>query len=74
MMAFVSSIRNSGFWIRWLWPDVHLKLGELYVDLQKFSDAEVHLKNALSIWEDADQNFEKKVVAQALLSKINSRN
>ena len=73
VMAFVPSIRNSGFWIRWLWPDVHLKLGELYLSLQKFSEAEGHLKNALSFWESADQDFANKAVAQKLLSRISSR-
>ena len=74
VMAFVSSIRNSGFWIRWLWPDVDFKLGQLYFVQQKFSEARQHLERALSLWKNSDSDFANKAAARELLSKINSIN
>jgi serine/threonine protein kinase/tetratricopeptide (TPR) repeat protein len=73
MMGSLSSIRRTGFWTRWLWPEVHQDLGELSLKLRRTPLAEAHLAASAECWKGAESEDLRATRARLLLSQLKSR-
>jgi tetratricopeptide (TPR) repeat protein len=56
VMGSLSSIRQAGVWIRWLWPETLLDLGEFYVARGRVGQATASLDAARNYWNGADES------------------
>ncbi|MBA4311378.1 MAG: hypothetical protein C0417_01995, partial [Chlorobiaceae bacterium] len=70
IFGFVLAIRNSGFWIRSLLPEIHLEIGKIYIRQNNLEAAKLHLRICLNCWQDADEKFQKVKEAQKLLTQL----
>ncbi len=63
----------TGFWTRYLWPEVHLELGKLCIEQHKNEEAKYHLKECLNCWKNSDKGFKPAKEASNLLVKLQKR-
>jgi len=54
ILGTLSSVRRSGFWTRWLWPDVELRLARFYAARNQNAMARIHMTRVMRVWKDAD--------------------
>lgn len=70
VMGFILSSRNSGPWIRTLWPDLELGLARILLRQRQPDRAKPYLADCLAIWDKADRQFGKRLEAERLLAII----
>lgn len=73
MMGSLSSIRRTGFWTRWLWPEIHQDLGRFCSSHGRPGIAEAHLKASVGCWTGADASDLRVAEARSLLSRLQKR-
>jgi serine/threonine protein kinase/tetratricopeptide (TPR) repeat protein len=69
MLGTFSSVRRSGFWTRWLWPDAEFRLGEFYASRHQPARAIEHIGRCVRCWKNADPLDRVASRAKALLVK-----
>ena len=72
-MAYLTSLRDGGFWTGRLWPEAQVQLARLQQALGDTTAASRYVTAALSIWRRADADFEPAIQARRLLDP-SSRN
>jgi tetratricopeptide (TPR) repeat protein len=70
VMAFVRSIRTSGFWTRQLWPDADFELGKFFLRTNDSALAEQHLRRCLEYWSHADADDQRALDAANILAQL----
>ncbi len=70
MMGSLSSIRQSGIWTRWLWPEVDLELAKYHASINRVDLAGKYVEAALSCWKTADPRDLQAAQARNLLLRI----
>ncbi len=73
MMGGLSSVRSSGFWTRWLWPEVHQDLGIFCATHRRIPSAERHLAASAEYYKAADAGDLRATETRMLLSQIKKR-
>ncbi|HMK39874.1 MAG TPA: hypothetical protein VK569_11065, partial [Bacteroidota bacterium] len=64
------SVRRSGFWTRWLWPDAEFEVGKIYASRNQNTQAVEHLNRGLQFLKNADSGDRRASSARSLLVKI----
>ena len=70
VMGELRAVYCTGFWTRYLWPEVHLELAKLYIIQNRTKEATDHLKECLKCWENSDNGFKQAQEASDLLAKL----
>ncbi|MCL5267310.1 MAG: hypothetical protein M1469_04305 [Bacteroidetes bacterium] len=70
VFGLIRTLRNSGPWIRELWPDIDLELAKIYLRNNDMTMAARHLDNCLRYWRYADTGFIYRKEALRLKNKI----
>ena len=71
VFALILALRNSGPWIRELWPDIDLELARFYLRNNDTTAAARYLDECLRCWQYADTGFIGGREALRLKDKIN---
>jgi tetratricopeptide (TPR) repeat protein len=67
VMGGLSSIRQTGVWTRWLWPETYVDLGKYYASSRRPELAGESLEEALKYWNAAEATDRHAADARALL-------
>jgi tetratricopeptide (TPR) repeat protein len=70
MMASLSSVRRTGLWTRWLWPDTEFELGRVFASRHQVPQAVAHINAALGYWNTAEASDHRAARARALLMQL----
>jgi eukaryotic-like serine/threonine-protein kinase len=70
MMASLSSIRQTGPWTRWLWPELCLDVAKFSFDSHNIALARHSLDAAVRHWKFADTTDRRAAEARALFLRI----
>jgi serine/threonine protein kinase/tetratricopeptide (TPR) repeat protein len=73
MMGNLSSVRRTGFWTRWLWPEIHQDLARFCSTHGRTRIAERHLAACVGYWKDADASDLRAAEARLLLTQVQDR-
>jgi len=69
-MGFIRSMYNTGFWIRSIWPEMHLELGKQLFFQNRYPEAKYHFEKCIEFWKKADKNFDKLKESSDYLAKV----
>ena len=69
-MAYLTSLRDSGFWVGKLWPETEVELARLYLSQGDTVSATAALARAIEIWRHADDDFVPAAEARGLYLSI----
>lgn len=70
VLGLVLAIRNSGPWIRELWPEVELRLAQVEMRQGNTKEAETYALKSLTCWESAQKDFQQAHQARQILETI----
>ena len=73
VMGELRASYSTGFWTRYLWPEVLLELGKLCIEQHKNDEAKYHLEECLKCWKNSDKGFKPAEEASNLLAKLQKR-
>ncbi len=70
MLAYLSSVRRTGPWTRWLWPDTEVDIGRVFASRRQTPQAIAHMNAALRYWRSAEASDRRAARARALLLQL----